>query len=98
MSREDLDDDINNFRREFREMIYKLRYLAERPHHVESLEDLRDAIKEYSDDMIKLLNLKIAFIKRSELLEEGKRLVDLKTFSKGEMLNNPGIILELDKS
>lgn len=79
-------------------MYEEIKHMVSWPRNEEPLENLRDTIKEYSEDMLKLLNLRLASIKRTKLLEEGKRLVDLKTFSKGEMLNKPEIILELDNS
>ena len=98
MSWDVADDDIWYFKRDFKQMYSELEHIVSWDRHEEPLEDLRKVIKEYSEDMLKLLNLRLAFTKRTKLLEEGKRLVDLKTFSKGEMLNNPEIILELDKS
>lgn len=98
MSWPDPNDDIWYFKRDFIKMYSELQHIVSWPRYEEPLEDLRDTIKEYSEDMLKLINLRLAFSKRTKLMEEGKRLVDLETFSKGEMLNNPEIILELDKS
>ena len=79
-------------------MYSELEHMVSWPRHEKPLEDLRDVIKEYSENMIKLINLRLALNKRSDLLDEGKKLVDLETISKKDMLNNPEIILELDNS
>lgn len=98
MSWRDPDDDIYYFKRDFQKMYSDLEYMVSWPRHEKALEDLRDVIKEYSENMIKSINLRLALNKRYDLINEGVNLVDLKTISKREMLDNPEIILELDES
>lgn len=97
----DLNDDIYRFQEDFqtvfKDMYSELEHIVSQPRQEKLLEDLRDVIKEYSENMMKLIDLRLMLNKRSDMLEEGMNLVELETVSKKDMLNKPEIVLELDK-
>ena len=95
---EDIYSFQEGFQADFKRLYSELEHIVGRSRQEKTLEDLRDMIKEYSENMIKLIDLRLALNKRSDMLEEGMKLVELETVSKKDMLNKPEIVLELDKS
>lgn len=98
----DQNEDIYSFQADFqtdlKRLYSELEHIVGRSRQEKILEDLRYMIREYSENMMKLIDLRLVLNKRSDMLEEGMNLVELETVSKKDMLNKPEIVLELDKS